>query len=82
MTDATRREPFVLLVEDDDGIATPLAAALRTHGYGVERVATGRQALARAGRARTRSSWTSGCPTSTASRWPAASATSSQACRC
>ncbi len=48
MTDATRREPFVLLVEDDDGIATPLAAALRTHGYGVERVATGRQALARA----------------------------------
>jgi DNA-binding response OmpR family regulator len=41
-------EPFVLLVEDDDGIATPLAAALRNNGYGVERVATGREALARA----------------------------------
>jgi len=48
MTEQARREPFVLLVEDDDGIATPLAAALRSDGYGVERVATGREALARA----------------------------------
>jgi DNA-binding response OmpR family regulator len=38
--------PKVLLVEDDDGIATPLAAALGGGGYAVTRVATGRQALA------------------------------------
>lgn len=38
----------ILLVEDDDGIAAPLAAALRGAGYPVVRVATGRQALARA----------------------------------
>jgi DNA-binding response OmpR family regulator len=38
----------VLLVEDDDGIATPLAAALGGGGYVVTRVATGREALARA----------------------------------
>ena len=37
--------PPVLLVEDDDGIATPLAAALRGDGYDVVRVATGRDAL-------------------------------------
>ena len=37
--------PPVLLVEDDDGIATPLAAALRGDGYEVVRVATGRDAL-------------------------------------
>jgi DNA-binding response OmpR family regulator len=37
--------PPVLLVEDDDGIATPLAAALRGDGYDVIRVATGRDAL-------------------------------------
>jgi DNA-binding response OmpR family regulator len=43
-------EPFVLLVEDDDGIATPLTAALRGAGYTVERVSTGREALARAPR--------------------------------
>lgn len=40
----------VLLVEDDDGIATPLAAALRGDAYEVVRVATGRQALEAAGR--------------------------------
>ncbi|MGH8898407.1 MAG: response regulator transcription factor [Egibacteraceae bacterium] len=39
----------VLLVEDDDGIATPLAAALRGDGYEVVRVATGREALEAAG---------------------------------
>ncbi|HEY8338715.1 MAG TPA: response regulator transcription factor [Egibacteraceae bacterium] len=39
----------MLLVEDDDGIATPLAAALRSNGYDVVRVATGAEALARAG---------------------------------
>ena len=37
--------PPVLLVEDDDGIATPLAAALRGDGYAVVRVATGNDAL-------------------------------------
>lgn len=36
----------VLLVEDDDGIAMPLGAALRGGGYDVARVATGREALA------------------------------------
>ena len=40
----------VLLVEDDDGIATPLAAALRGAGHDVVRVATGTQALAAAER--------------------------------
>lgn len=39
--------PRVLLVEDDDGIATPLAAALRGGGHEVVRVATGREALER-----------------------------------
>ena len=39
-------EQRVLLVEDDDGIALPLAAALRGGGYDVNRVATGREALA------------------------------------
>lgn len=34
-----------MLVEDDDGIATPLAAALRGDGYRVVRVATGSDAL-------------------------------------
>jgi len=38
----------VLLVEDDDGIAAPLSAALRGDGHRVIRVATGREALARA----------------------------------
>ena len=37
--------PPVLLVEDDDGIATPLAAALRGDGHEVVRVATGGDAL-------------------------------------
>ncbi|MPZ87742.1 MAG: response regulator [Nitriliruptorales bacterium] len=40
--------PHVLLVEDDDGIATPLSAALRGDGYQVLRAPTGREALARA----------------------------------
>lgn len=35
----------LLLVEDDDGIAAPLTAALRSAGHEVLRVATGRQAL-------------------------------------
>jgi DNA-binding response OmpR family regulator len=38
----------LLLVEDDDGIARPLAAALSGDGHDVVRVATGREALARA----------------------------------
>lgn len=42
--------PPVLLVEDDDGIATPLAAALRGDGHDVVRVATGGDALAAAAR--------------------------------
>ena len=43
-------EPLpVLLVEDDDGIATPLAAALRGDGHEVVRVATGGDALRAAG---------------------------------
>ena len=37
--------PPVLLVEDDDGIATPLAAALRGDGHEVVRVATGGDAV-------------------------------------
>jgi DNA-binding response OmpR family regulator len=36
----------ILLVEDDEGIAMPLAAALRGGGYHVTRAATGREALA------------------------------------
>ncbi len=47
MTTTTPALP-VLLVEDDDGIATPLAAALRSDGHDVVRVATGADALARA----------------------------------
>jgi DNA-binding response OmpR family regulator len=39
------RAKTILLVEDDDGIATPLAAALRSDGYDVTRVATGTAAL-------------------------------------
>jgi DNA-binding response OmpR family regulator len=38
----------VLLVEDDDAIAQPLAKGLTREGYRVERVATGRAALAAA----------------------------------
>ncbi|MEX0657925.1 MAG: response regulator transcription factor [Egibacteraceae bacterium] len=38
----------ILLVEDDDGIATPLAAALRGAGYPVVRAATGQAGLAAA----------------------------------
>lgn len=40
----------VLLVEDDEGIARPLVAALRGDGHDVERVATGAGALERAAR--------------------------------
>lgn len=39
----------ILLVEDDDGIAAPLSAALRGASYKVDRVSTGREALASAG---------------------------------
>jgi DNA-binding response OmpR family regulator len=39
-------QPRILLVEDDDGIARPLAAALEGDGYEVVRASTGRQALA------------------------------------
>jgi DNA-binding response OmpR family regulator len=35
----------LLLVEDEDAIAEPLAEGLRREGFGVERVATGREAL-------------------------------------
>ena len=35
----------VLVVEDDDSIAEPLVEGLSREGYGVERVATGREAL-------------------------------------
>ncbi|CAN5211683.1 response regulator transcription factor [soil metagenome] len=37
---------MILLVEDDDGIAMPLSAALGGGGYRVTRVATGREAIA------------------------------------
>ena len=40
----------VLLVEDEDAIAQPLAEGLRREGYEVERVATGRAALEASGR--------------------------------
>ena len=42
---ATEHAPRVVLVEDDDGIARPLAGALRNAGYEVEHVAPGRAAL-------------------------------------
>jgi DNA-binding response OmpR family regulator len=45
-TDA--RAPLILLVEDDDGIARPLVAALQGSGYNVTRVSSGQQALANA----------------------------------
>lgn len=41
----------VVLVEDDDGIARPLATALRSSGYEVTHVATGADALVAARRA-------------------------------
>lgn len=40
----------LLVVEDDDGIATPLVRTLEREDYLVERVATGREGLERAGR--------------------------------
>lgn len=42
------RAPAILLVEDDDGIARPLVAALKSSGYDVTRVSSGQQALANA----------------------------------
>jgi DNA-binding response OmpR family regulator len=42
------RAPVILLVEDDDGIARPLVAALQSSGYEVTRVSSGQQALANA----------------------------------
>lgn len=42
-------DTHVLVVEDDDGIARPLQAALEGQGYTVTRVATGREALERVG---------------------------------
>jgi len=36
----------LLVVEDDDGIAEPLVAGLRREGFEVQRVATGREAMA------------------------------------
>jgi DNA-binding response OmpR family regulator len=42
------RSPQILLVEDDDGIARPLVAALQGSGYNVTRVSSGQQALAHA----------------------------------
>ena len=45
MSDESRERAHVLLVEDDDPIARPLAAALAGDGYEVTRVATGAAAL-------------------------------------
>jgi DNA-binding response OmpR family regulator len=45
-SDAPEHEPDILLVEDDDGIAEPLAEGLARQGYRVRRVRTGREALA------------------------------------
>jgi DNA-binding response OmpR family regulator len=44
----TADRPTVLLVEDDAGIARPLAQALQTNGYAVVHVSSGAAALARA----------------------------------
>jgi len=44
-TDSKDRAKTILLVEDDDGIATPLGGALRSDAYEVLRVATGEAAL-------------------------------------
>jgi DNA-binding response OmpR family regulator len=48
MSRSDGRSPLILLVEDDDGIARPLVAALRGSGYDVTRVSSGQQALANA----------------------------------
>jgi DNA-binding response OmpR family regulator len=42
-------DPAILVVEDDDAIASGLARVLDTHGYAVRRVDRGRPALAAAG---------------------------------
>ena len=49
VTTSTADRRTILLVEDDDGIARPLEAALRSAGYAARRVATGTEALAVAG---------------------------------
>jgi DNA-binding response OmpR family regulator len=48
MSRSDGRPPQILLVEDDDGIARPLVAALEGSGYSVIRVSSGQQALANA----------------------------------
>ena len=48
MSRGDARPPQILLVEDDDGIARPLVAALQGSGYSVTRVSSGQQALANA----------------------------------
>ena len=58
----------VLIVEDDDAIAMPLAKGLEREGLDVERVETGSDALARSATATSTScSSTWACPTATAS---------------
>ena len=56
----------VLIVEDEDAIAEPLAEGLAREGFEVERAATGAEALA-AAPSPTSSCSTCGCPTSTGS---------------
>ena len=48
MSSPGTRVASILLVEDDEGIAQPLEAALRGSGYEVSRVSSGQQALAAA----------------------------------
>lgn len=48
MDSKNAQAPVILLVEDDDGIARPLMAALQGSGYEVTRVSSGQQALANA----------------------------------
>jgi DNA-binding response OmpR family regulator len=48
MEPSSGHAPSILLVEDDDGIAKPLVAALSSSGYDVKRVSSGQQALANA----------------------------------
>ena len=57
----------LLIVEDDDAIAAPLARGLEREGFTVTRVTTGAAAL-RARRATTSCCSTSACPTWTGSR--------------
>jgi two-component system OmpR family response regulator len=50
--DADRSQPLVLVVDDEEHITELLAMGLRYNGFAVERVATGREALAAVGRLR------------------------------